>query len=469
MDELEQKKLFEQLFSPKALFSLYKEKYSNSAAKGIDRINGVQFSLRAKDELKKASEKCSNGTFRFTPYLEKLKSKGRGKTPRVISIPTIRDRVILKQLNFFLCQVFPECVPKSIASIYIRRVAEELQTASTDAVYVCSCDIEGFYDNIIKNRLINILSSKIKNKNVLDLITRSLITPTANSDATKSQRKKYSDREKGVPQGLSISNILASIYMFDVDAGLHKLNVSYYRYVDDVLMYGNRDDVITSYHSIRRRLKYRGLNIHPISSPKTHLGFLNESFGFLGYLFKENSISVRESTVDSFLKSIAARFSDYIHNKSKRLSRYEHLTHEDLKEIFLEELNDKLTGAISDNKRYGWVAYYSHINDLSLLHKIDFIIGEMFKRLSDFECIAPPGLKKISRAYYEIKYSPYRGYVRNYDNIQTLKQKREFLFRRGRIAADETLTKAQIEERYDRYKAKILANMLADEGELYPK
>lgn len=68
-------------------------------------------------------------------------------------------------------------------------------------------------------------------------------------------------------------------------------------------------------------------------------------------MFKENVITVRDSTVESFMKSIASRFSDYLHNKNKRLNKYTHLTSDDLKDIFLEELNDKLTGAISEKKK----------------------------------------------------------------------------------------------------------------------
>lgn len=353
MDVRAQEKLFKKLFSPKSLFDVYTERFSKSAAKGLDRINGMQYSNRARKELKKVSEKCLNGSFRFTPYLEKLKSKGRGKKPRVISIPTIRDRVVLKQLNVFLCEVFPNCVPKSIASTYIRNISDDLKGVTPEDIYVCSCDIEGFYDNINKHRLEKILSKEIRSKRALDLIVHSLLTPTTSDNVNKKMRKIFFDNEKGVPQGLSISNILASIYLQGVDNEMLKFDVTYYRYVDDVLMYGNYDDVNSAYHSLRRRLKYRGLNTHPPSSSKTHLGFLNESFSFLGYVFKGNVITVRDSTVESFMKSIASRFSDYLHNKNKRLKKYTHLTSDDLKDIFLEELNDKLTGAISEKKDTG--------------------------------------------------------------------------------------------------------------------
>ncbi|MGQ3921975.1 reverse transcriptase domain-containing protein [Mixta calida] len=464
-----QNELFDELFSPESLFKTFNEKFSNSGAKGIDRLNGMQYSLRAQRDLIKTSEKCLNGSFRFSPYLEMLKSKGRGKNPRVISIPTIRDRVVLRQLNIFLCKVFPEYVPKSLASTYIRSLSSDFLSANPDDVYICSCDIEGFYDNIIKTRLIKKLSSRISSKKALDLIVRSLLTPTSHSSAKKSQRKDFFNKDKGVPQGLSISNVLASIYMSDIDNSMDKFNVKYYRYVDDVLMYGDKESVSKAYLSIRRKLKLRGLNTHPPSSPKTHLGYLNQPFGFLGYVFKGNDITVRDSTLEAFLQSIAARFSDFTHNKNRRLKKYPHLSIDDLKGIFLEELNEKITGAISGNKRYGWVAYYSNINDLSLLHKIDFIAKEMFSRLSDFDHQPPTELKKISRSYYEIKFNPQGGYIRNYDKIETLKQKTDFLVSRGRISPDERLTKDQIEERFERYKTTILSRMQADEGEIYPK
>ncbi|EEV8608744.1 maturase, partial [Escherichia coli] len=58
MDERAQETLFKKLFSPKSLFDVYSDKFSKSAAKGIDRINGMQYSSRARKELKKVSEKC---------------------------------------------------------------------------------------------------------------------------------------------------------------------------------------------------------------------------------------------------------------------------------------------------------------------------------------------------------------------------------------------------------------------------
>jgi hypothetical protein len=255
--------------------------------------------------------------------------------------------------------------------------------------------------------------------------------------------------------------------MQDVDDAMRKLGVTYYRYVDDVLMYGKRSAVEKAFRSLRARLGHRGLRLHPLGSGKSTITPLSETFRYLGYSFDWPKITIRESTIERFLHSIAAKFSDYTHNKTKRLERYKYLTEERLAEIFIMELNERITGAISEKKRYGWIAYFNQITDLSLLHKLDSAIEGMFQRLPDFKHKAPTTLRKLRRAYYEMKFNPQGGYVRNYDKIETPAEKLAFLLERGRVGPTEALTEEQIDDRYERYRRRVLSEMHEDEGELY--
>src|SRR5207237_4378359 len=134
-------------------------------------------------------------------------------------------------------------------------------------------------------------------------------------------------------------------------------------------------------------------------------------FAYFEYYFKWPSVRIRETTVHRFIASIAAKFTDYSRGKQRRLDRHKYLTPQRLREIFLLELNEKISGAISQGKRYGWIAYYSQINDLKLLHHIDHVIAGFFTRIPEFGSKAPTGLKQMSRAYFEMKYSPHGGYV----------------------------------------------------------
>lgn len=458
--------LFAALFSPAELLAVFNAKFASSTGKGTDRLNGFQFAARSVHELTIASVKCLSAQYRFAPFMETLKTKGRDKLPRVIGVPTIRDRVVLHQLNKFLSAVYPTRVPKNVASTYVRSIAADLQAKAGEDLWVCGTDIKTFYDSIQQDRLSRVLRKHVKFWPALRLIEHSLVTPTVPKNTRRHRHDNYRP-EKGVPQGLAISNILASIYMEDVDKPMRALGVAYYRYVDDVLMFGSKEEVQKSLKTLDTRLKYRGLALHSVASGKTQIARLSTPFGYLGYTFKWPVITVREATVERLLQSIAAKFSEYTHNKARRLEKFKYLTDARVAEIFLMELNERLTGAISEKKRYGWIAYFNQINDLSLLYRLDKTIAGLFSRLTDFKGVAPKDLRKLSRSYFEMKFNPEGEYVRNYDKIVTPTERVKFLVERGRIGPLEALTDEQVNDRYEKYVAHILSAMHSDEGVLY--
>ncbi|WP_258187874.1 RNA-directed DNA polymerase [Trinickia symbiotica] len=458
--------LFNGLFGPDALRETFNDEFASTTGKGVDRLNGFQFRTSAAHDLTVASAKILSGQFRFSPFLEVLRTKTRDKPPRLIGIPTVRDRVVLHQLNKYLAALYPERVPKNVAGTYVRAIAKDLKEQSPTDTWICSTDIRTFYDSIKQDRLLKVLSKRVKCICAVKLVTHAISTPTVPRNTHRSRHKDFRPRN-GVPQGLAISNILASIYMQDVDEAMAKLDVTYYRYVDDVLMYGAEAAVKSGFRSLRSRLIPRGLSLHPVGSGKTLIEPLSAPFGYLGYTFHWPMISVRDSTIERFLQSIVAKFSDYTHNKIRRLAKFKYLDEDRLKDIFLHELNERITGAISQKKRYGWIAYFNQISDLSLLHRLDVAIEGMFKRMPDFGHKAPPELRKLRRAYYEMKFNPQGGYVRNYDKITNRIEMLALLTERGRVDPEEALTDAEIKDRYEKYLHHILAAMHADEGVVY--
>jgi retron-type reverse transcriptase len=315
--------IFTEFFKPSALIEVFQQKFAESSTKGVDRINGFQFAPRASTELTVASTKCLHGSYRFTPYLENLKSKGRGKEPRLIAIPSIRDRIVLHQLNKILALTFPECVPRNIANSYVRTVAIDLASKAPETTYVCGCDIKSFYDVIQRARLLEILDNRLDCPLLTALIEHSLFTPIVPRNTRRNKRHIFKS-EKGIPQGLSISNILAAIYLKDVDIAMHKLGINYFRYVDDLLIYGSEEAVRKAHRSLAARVRRRGLALHPLNSGKSHLGPLLSPFGYLGYYFRWPVVTVREATVERLLQSIAApvgrsKAATFGHPKSRHL------------------------------------------------------------------------------------------------------------------------------------------------------
>lgn len=463
-------KLLQIFFSKGSLKDTFDAKFLESSTKGLDRLNGFQFNQQLDNHLSIIHRKSLSGTYKFTPYAEVLQLKGRGKKPRVIGIPTIRDRLVLHQLKEILAHIFPECVPKIRANTLIHRISREIKKIeeehSTAATRVFGCDIQGFYDEIDRNLLLQALQKRIKSRKLINLIKSAITCPIVPRNYRCDKTGDYLTL-KGVPQGLAISNILAAIYLADFDTTMRKTPVHYYRYVDDILVFGDEASVAEAQKNTEDSLNTLDLKIHPIGSGKSHTGLLTESFGYLGYWFSVPKITVRPTTVERFLQSIVGKFSDFTHNKYYKLEQRKYLTEERLKEIFISELNERITGAISENRRFGWISYFSEITDLELLKRLDRIIAGFFTRLDDFQRKPPKDLKKITRAYYEMRYSPTSGYIHNYDNLDDRTKKMQFLMDRGRLDPNSTYTDQEIYEKFDSYRNKILADLEPDDGTMY--
>lgn len=457
--------LYQILFSVDALASAYLDRHADSRARGLDRLSGLTFSRVASEQLEVASRKCIDGSYKFTPYLESLKLKDRHSAPRMISIPVVRDRVVLTQLNKFLRLAFQEESHLRLASELVRDLSEDLTTFDPSTTWTAGLDIKKFYDSIDRVRLKKVIKSRLGEGPAYRLISRAIATPTVPKIYKTRDINKYVTRA-GVPQGLSISNTLAAIVMHEVDVPMRRLDVSYYRFVDDVLLIGGKEETAHAARSFVARVRARGLSVHGITSTKGHHQPLHQKFSYLGYDFALPLVTVRDSTVERLLHSLASKIADYKYNKERLLARKPYLTPVTLRAAFLDELDERISGAISGNRRYGWIAYFSQINDESMLHRIDVAIRKMLERSDELRPHANV-IKRLARAYFEIRFRPAGGYVRNYDEFKTPVQKLNFLVFRGEVGADSSLSEAQINEKFESYRDRQLSEMLADEALTY--
>lgn len=93
-------------------------------------------------------EKCKNQSYTFSPYREVLISKKRNKYPRCISIPTVRDRLVLGVLNEYLQNVFEEAINHETPSLLIQKVKLYLSLNKNKEIRFFKSDFYQFYDNI---------------------------------------------------------------------------------------------------------------------------------------------------------------------------------------------------------------------------------------------------------------------------------------------------------------------------------
>lgn len=244
------------------------------------------------------------GTYRFTTYRQRLLLKGAGKPPREISIPTVRDRIMLRALAELLAESFPGCAGK-LPQTGVAEVMSDLAAASHDTFV--RIDVRNFYPSINHDILLKALAKKVRKREILGIVRRAISTPTAPDRAPRPRALLAT----GVPQGLSISNLLAEIYVRPVDSAMIAIpNIAYHRFVDDILILCSATDAPTVDAACRGALEAIKLSAHPSSAGgKSEIGSIADGFNYLGYTFSTTSISVRRSSIvrlESHLASIHA-------------------------------------------------------------------------------------------------------------------------------------------------------------------
>jgi len=246
--------------------------------------------------------------------------------------------------------------------------------------------------------LIKLLEKSIDDKLILQLITKAITQSTVSIQTPSKDRIKYNNK-KGIPQGLSISGTLADLYLMEI---LKKYNsnsdIKFYKFVDDILILCNKKDLDKLIDELKIDFKKLKLSIHKFeeNTNKSTYGMIESKFEFLGYKFENETISVRDSSNQRMFQNLSSLFSKY---KNKEFSS---------KKRFYQKLNIKITGCIINNKRYGWIHFFSFINDYRLLFALDNFVERNCKK-NDLNYNK---VKKFSRAIFEIK-NPQTKYLNN--------------------------------------------------------
>lgn len=203
-----------------------------------------------------------------------------------------------------------------------------------------------------------------------------------------------------------------------------------------------------------------------INKNKTAQGKLIENFNYLGYKIKNSKITLSEYQISRFITRISSKITWLKRGLEKPESRLDWLIDDDnlFIEIFINELNEKITGAISENRRYGWLFYFIEIEDLSLLYRIDTIILKMLRGITILEDSHIIQIKSIAKSYFDIKYNNGKKYVHNYNRYETTKDKRNFLIYRGKLNPKQAYTKEQIDRAFTQYRIRRLTMLDKDTG-----
>ncbi|MES2337108.1 MAG: reverse transcriptase domain-containing protein [Pseudomonadota bacterium] len=425
-------------FSKERLSSLYFEKITRSKAVGLDGTRVEHFTKILQDEIDIIERKVYSSTYRFTSYREKLILKGAARLPRKISIPTVRDRLTLRALCDCLSLIVPDA--KSVPPHnYIKSIAALIK-GSTEPLSFLRVDVRDFFPTIKHDLLVMTLQEYGCESFLIDLVRAAVSNNTG-------FRTHSAANVMGIPQGLSISNILSSIFMIEFDRRQQSKGI-YHRYVDDILVVAPSHLITKRYIDIHSELTKIGLTPHAMGSAgKTEIKRISDGIDYLGYHLTPSLISVRKSSYHRMFANL---------NKVFTLYKYKRNINQ-----FIFKLNLRITGCILDGKRKGWLMFFSQTDNLSQLAFLDEFVRRECRRLK-----VPPEFEiaRFVKAFHEIRYKGGSSeYIPNFDNC-TLEEQYNFLSMASGISREELDTRSVegIEAEFKAAIAKEVADLEQD-------
>src|SRR5208283_5260914 len=267
----------------------YEMAKKNDGAPGID---GVTFEVieesGAESFLQQIRDELTHSTYRPMRVRKKEIPKDGGKV-RLLSIPSIRDRVVQGALKLILEPIFEADFqagsygyrPKRTAHEAVARVARAIVEEKTRII---DLDLASYFDNVQHSLLLEKVARRVHDDAVMHLL-KMILKATG---------------KKGVPQGGVISPLLSNLYLNEVDRMLERAvdttrrgkstNVQYARFADDLVILidaERRSDWLVKAIDRRLREEFAKLRVE-INEDKSRMVDLKkgESFTFLGFEYR---------------------------------------------------------------------------------------------------------------------------------------------------------------------------------------
>ena len=257
-------------------------------------VDGVTFGMIEKEGITQfltdIRNDLINNTYRPEAIRRVLIDKMGSKEKRPLGIPTIRDRVVQMAVKMMIEPLFEADFietsygfrPKKSAHDAIRKIKENLFAGYQ---FIYDADLSKYFDTIPHDKLMKVVSGRLADKGILNLIRQWLRSPVQQPDGQLAKSRI------GTPQGGVISPLLANIYLnvfdqlIDAPEGIYaKEDIRIVRYADDyVLMKTNRypQKVLRRMNSTLSRM---GLQINQKKTKLLHIS--KSSFCFLGFEFR---------------------------------------------------------------------------------------------------------------------------------------------------------------------------------------
>jgi group II intron reverse transcriptase/maturase len=299
-----------------------------NAAYGVDRVSAKQYEENLMDNIRNLVERLKRKSYRARLVRRHWIPKLDGRM-RPLGIPVVEDKLLQLAVTRILEAIYEQdFLPcsygyrrKKGALDAVHELTVKLQFGRYN--FVVEADVEAFFDRLDHDRLIEMLSLRIADKQLLRLIKKWLKAGVLETDGT------VTHPVTGSPQGGIVSPMLANVYLhYTLDVWFQKVVKSHcrgeaclIRFADDfVCGFEHEQDARRFYKAMGLRLEKSGLQL---AAAKTRIIPFSRSgepgtsrFDFLGFEFfwgndRQGEPRVQRRTSRKKLRNSLANFTQW--------------------------------------------------------------------------------------------------------------------------------------------------------------